>query len=265
MEPWEVEWFDYYEELGVSPRASTSVIEAAYRTLASNPQHASGPSHSQRIRRIAVAFSVLSDPTKRQVYDVALQSRQSHVYGVRQESSEPSPGSTSDSNLGPSQFAYDRYSSYPPGNLFTDSFDIQSPPRKFASPLRRFVAYNIDIFGLFVPFFFCLILAFSATEDNPEASDAVGSLLFFGYFVALCGYFILMEAYVGATLGKKVLGIKVVRLDGSPIGMGASLVRNTLRIVDLFFYGIVGAIAILSSDHNQRIGDMVGKTIVVHD
>jgi uncharacterized RDD family membrane protein YckC len=45
-------------------------------------------------------------------------------------------------------------------------------------------------------------------------------------------YFILMEAVQGATVGKMVLGIRVVNLDGSEMSWGQAIVRNLLRIVD---------------------------------
>src|SRR4051794_8683755 len=45
-------------------------------------------------------------------------------------------------------------------------------------------------------------------------------------------YFIIMEAALGVTAGKMLLGVCVVRLDGSPISWGQSITRNLLRIID---------------------------------
>lgn len=39
-------------------------------------------------------------------------------------------------------------------------------------------------------------------------------------------YFILLEAYVGWTIGKKILGMRVVDGTGNKIGLSKSLVRN---------------------------------------
>lgn len=77
------------------------------------------------------------------------------------------------------------------------------------------------------------------------------------------GYFIGLEARDGRTLGKRLLGLRVVNEDGTPITMGASTVRNVLRVVDGLFFYAVGAVAMLVSDRKQRLGDHVANTVVV--
>jgi uncharacterized RDD family membrane protein YckC len=72
-----------------------------------------------------------------------------------------------------------------------------------------------------------------------------------------------MEAWRGQTLGKMVVGIKVVREDGSPVGIWQALVRSVLRVVDGLFVGVVGALLIATSRKQQRLGDRVARTIVV--
>jgi uncharacterized RDD family membrane protein YckC len=79
-------------------------------------------------------------------------------------------------------------------------------------------------------------------------------------------YYIVMEAMQGATVGKIALGIRVVKLDGSPMSWGESIVRNLLRIVDHLPYAIpylLGALLIWTSPTKQRLGDRVAHTVVV--
>jgi uncharacterized RDD family membrane protein YckC len=79
-------------------------------------------------------------------------------------------------------------------------------------------------------------------------------------------YYIVMEAMQGATVGKIALGIRVVKLDGSPMSWGESIVRNLLRIVDHLPYAIpylLGALLIWTSPSKQRLGDRVAHTVVV--
>jgi uncharacterized RDD family membrane protein YckC len=79
-------------------------------------------------------------------------------------------------------------------------------------------------------------------------------------------YFVLLEGAFGATIGKVVLGIRVRRPDGSRIGFGPALIRNLARVVDAFPYVIpylVGGIAVIRSDTDQRFGDRWAKTVVI--
>ena len=76
-------------------------------------------------------------------------------------------------------------------------------------------------------------------------------------------YYIVMEATQGATLGKMALGLRVVKVDGSPISWQESLIRNVLRIVDGLFFYLVGAILVWNSPLRQRLGDRAAGTVVV--
>ena len=91
-----------------------------------------------------------------------------------------------------------------------------------------------------------------------------------GLFAALisvalyCGYCVLIEWSLGQTLGKMLLGIKVVREDtGGVPGVKAAAIRTVLRIVDGIGSYLVGFIAVLASHKNQRLGDMAAHTLVV--
>ena len=85
-------------------------------------------------------------------------------------------------------------------------------------------------------------------------------------FAVFIGYYLLLEGlWDGYTVGKKMLGIKVVKEDGSPIGLGDSVLRNVLRFIDGLFYYVVGFIFIATSDRKQRLGDRVASTVVVTD
>jgi hypothetical protein len=77
-------------------------------------------------------------------------------------------------------------------------------------------------------------------------------------------YFVLTEGFLGATLGKMIFRVRVLKEDGSPCGLGPAVVRNVLRFIDaLPFLYLIGAILIIRSNKKQRLGDRVAKTIVV--
>ena len=89
-------------------------------------------------------------------------------------------------------------------------------------------------------------------------------LLSFGIAI---GYWVVLQGTKGFTLGKLMMGLRLVKDDGTlPAGMPRTLVRQLLWIVDAFPYLIpylTGFIVALSSDRNQRVGDKVAGTLVV--
>ncbi|MGZ6953963.1 MAG: RDD family protein, partial [Acidimicrobiia bacterium] len=85
------------------------------------------------------------------------------------------------------------------------------------------------------------------------------------------GFHVLFEVFNrGRTPGKAAAGLRVVRLDGSPVGVGPSLIRNLLRIVDgwmllTFLLAPIGFITAFASRHSQRLGDLAAGTVVVRE
>jgi uncharacterized RDD family membrane protein YckC len=82
-------------------------------------------------------------------------------------------------------------------------------------------------------------------------------------------YWIVLEAAFGRTLGKRILGLRVERAEGGPIGWGQSVARNLLRIVDVIPFVVpylLGAIvAWAGGERRQRIGDRAAGTVVTRD
>jgi uncharacterized RDD family membrane protein YckC len=126
----------------------------------------------------------------------------------------------------------------------------------------RFAAQVVDTIVLIVLYFVVGSLMFGGPSFDVYGADAVT----FGAIYLVIGflYFAVLEGFKGATVGKMLVKIKVVREDGSPCGFGPSVVRNILRIIDgLPFLYIIGMILISRSNKKQRLGDSLGKTVVV--
>lgn len=70
----------------------------------------------------------------------------------------------------------------------------------------------------------------------------------------------------GRTPGKRALKLRVVDARGLPVSLYQSMVRNIVRVLDFApaFYGF-GAIAVLVSSTNRRLGDVVADTLVIRD
>jgi uncharacterized RDD family membrane protein YckC len=77
-------------------------------------------------------------------------------------------------------------------------------------------------------------------------------------------YLWLLEACFGATLGKIIVGIRVVRTTArNPLA--ASAIRNVFRIVDGIGFYLVGAMVAGCSQLRQRLGDILAGTMVVEE
>lgn len=75
-------------------------------------------------------------------------------------------------------------------------------------------------------------------------------------------YVWLLEAGLGSTLGKAILGIGVVNNSGRS-ALAASAIRNLWRIVDGIAFYLVGALVASCSKFRRRIGDLSAGTYVI--
>ncbi len=135
---------------------------------------------------------------------------------------------------------------------------------QLASLGSRIVAYIIDTIVVFV----LAILVLSIMASIQTITDDLYNLLaYLVYALVFFGYFILLEGPLGKgkTVGKRVLKLRVIKKDQSMTGYGASFGRNILRLIDGFFFYIIGMILISSSDLNQRLGDRAADTIVIKE
>jgi len=78
-------------------------------------------------------------------------------------------------------------------------------------------------------------------------------------------YHFLSEQFMnGQSFGKKIVGIRVIRLDGTQPNLGSYAIRSLFRIIDVqTCYGLVAIISIAASEKSQRLGDMASGTTVI--
>ena len=136
-------------------------------------------------------------------------------------------------------------------------------PFAYAGVPRRFVAVLLDaVLVLFSATIVVGLLSgggYTETGEGYANSGSASSLL----LALVLGYYVFCEAATGATLGKRMVGIRVVGEEGEDLTFGAAVVRNVLRLVDSLFFYLVGAIFALTSQHGQRLGDRAAHTLVV--
>ncbi len=143
---------------------------------------------------------------------------------------------------------------------------VQSQPT-YASIGDRLIAQVVDglvAFGLF--FFVGNILAprfGGATESGFDLTGGPALLMMAIVAAILLTYFIVAEAATGATLGKLAAGIQVQTTGGQRMSVSASLIRNTMRVIDGIGVYLVAAITVMATKHHQRLGDLAAGTVVV--
>ncbi len=135
---------------------------------------------------------------------------------------------------------------------------------QLATPVTRALAWAID--------FAAIIAASSTTAKVAQAlgvlsadfARALGVALYFAISIA---YGIVLEwRWRGQTLGKRVLGLRVIDAQGLRLQLTQIVLRNLLRAIDMLplFY-LVGGIASLVSRKGQRLGDLAANTVVAHE
>lgn len=139
---------------------------------------------------------------------------------------------------------------------------------RFARLGDRFLAFVLDLAVLFGPF--AIVDAwvvmrwgrFDAIELQLTAASLVIATTLNATILFLYGW--LLEAACGATLGKVLVGIRVVRTTQRG-ALAACAVRNLLRIVDGLGFYLVGTAVAACSEVRQRIGDICGHTAVIEE
>ena len=137
----------------------------------------------------------------------------------------------------------------------------------------RTLAILVDIFIggliLFIVYTLTMLLAHNIADDwlTRLSSNALKTLLMLLIFGFQWVYFNLFEwLWNGQTPGKRLLNLRVIKVDGSPVSGIDVLLRNLSRPIDtLGPMGLIGLVMIFVSRKAQRLGDIMARTLVIHE
>ncbi|MBW8361538.1 MAG: RDD family protein [Kaistella sp.] len=137
-----------------------------------------------------------------------------------------------------------------------------------ASIGERILAFIIDMLikGAYLLVGF---LVFFRVFDLGTVLDGMDNLSVTAVFILLTLpihiYTLVTESlFEGQTFGKKIMKIRVVKIDGFQASFGDYLIRWFFRLVDIFSNsGVVGVISMIVSKNNQRLGDIASGSAVI--
>jgi uncharacterized RDD family membrane protein YckC len=159
-----------------------------------------------------------------------------------------------------------------------ETLDIQTPENvafgyQIAGIGSRFLASLLDtlIVGLLQIVILVVLTLVIRAFDSSAFADQISAWVYaiFGLVAAIFywGYYVFFELlWNGQSPGKRWVGLRVIRSDGTPITISEALIRNLARLVDFLpaAYGI-GIVTMFIDKQSRRLGDLAAGTLVVQD
>lgn len=136
---------------------------------------------------------------------------------------------------------------------------IQQVP---ASVGERILAQVIDWVVILIYFISSIFILIKLSPSY----TSLGIFSLFIVYMPTIFYSLLCEVFNnGQSIGKKLLGLRVVKADGSTPTLGAYFMRWILFSVDVTLTGGLGVVLILLTKKHQRLGDLAAGTMVIKE
>lgn len=140
---------------------------------------------------------------------------------------------------------------------------LSAVPLVSASFVQRGLAKSIDVFLVVLTAVLFVGLPVWAVAGYREWPFLFGFGALLMVLAATFGfglYTIVAEHWVGFTLGKRALGLRVVRESGAPVSLGQSIIRTLPMFLQIYWIDVLFA---LFTDKSQRAFELLSKTRVV--
>ncbi|GAB4437066.1 MAG: RDD family protein [bacterium] len=144
---------------------------------------------------------------------------------------------------------------------------------KRAGFFSRLLAFTIDmlilnalflIISFILDFFLSYLFQYIGITDEDFSYKVIGSIIYFTCVLVMFFYFTYSTHRTGMTIGKKVLGIKVVNEYGQNPEISEAIKREVFgKMLSGLFMGL-GFIWALFDKKNQALHDKIAKTYVIY-
>lgn len=137
----------------------------------------------------------------------------------------------------------------------TQNINIQY---KMAGVFQRILAYLLDSIFMGAFSLIMILIVFNSGDDTLQ-------IFVIAVFILDYLYFLICETLMnGQTFGKRILNIRVVKLDGSKPTLSAYILRWIMLPIDVFITsGGIAVVLIAFTKNGQRIGDILAGTTVI--
>ncbi len=137
-----------------------------------------------------------------------------------------------------------------------------------ASVGERILAYGVDwiVKIAYVVVIYQIMFKLFSIDEVVRGMDYWSQMAIYAlFYLPAMFYTLIFETLLdGQTIGKRIMKIKVVKIDGYQASLSDFVIRWVFRIIDLnMMSGVVALIAIITSPKNQRLGDMTAGTSVI--
>lgn len=160
---------------------------------------------------------------------------------------------------------------------FMGSYAVNLRRAGFWSRLAAFIIDNVVMAVVMLIMIMPLVILFlpvSATLGNTgnagqnlltlAALIAMMIIVAISIIVFVLGYYIVLEGHFGYTPGKYVMGLRVLKADGTKIGYKESFLRNLPKYFDNLIIIDVLIMLVFFSKEKQRGFDRIANTMVIH-
>ncbi|MET8677813.1 RDD family protein [Streptomyces sp. NPDC004647] len=138
----------------------------------------------------------------------------------------------------PQQYGYPQqpqpqYGGYPQQPGYGGGYPAPAPMAGYAGWWSRVAATLLDAVIILVPYAILGGIGASMADSDSSGGSVVFLLLAFAALLGAAIWQLVQEGRTGQTIGKKALGIRLLReIDGQPLGVGMAFVRRLAHFLD---------------------------------